>query len=735
MPSEDIPCAALLLAEDLEADMDVLDRLRRDGVDLRDRLDDQRAGLAALGDDLPDEAPRWAYYPWSRIAVRILGPAGFDRLRLDRNRNKITAEEQARLRSAKVGVVGLSVGYAVAYTLALEGACGALRLADFDELELSNMNRLPVSVTDLGVNKAVIAARRIAELDPYLPVEVWTDGVTPDTVGAFCRDLDVVVDECDSLDVKLLIRTEAARRRLPVVMHTSDRGLLDVERFDLDGDLLPFHGLLGDIDPETLQTLSTRDKVPYVLCLLDPEEISARMAASMLEVGESLETWPQLGADVGLGGVTVSAAVRGIVLGHPIASGRGRVDLDRHLDALDVPSVHSEAPDVPSVHSEAPDVASAAPGVPAGASPDGETPQDPLEAVIDAAIRAPSGGNAQPWSIVVEPDCLTFALAPEPEPVLMDLHRRGSLVALGAALHNARVAAANHKILGPATVLDPPGEPEPGVPLAHLELGSDTDPDLAAYHSGMLARATNRSPGDPHTVTDDELEAMHAAARLLGGRIEVVTESDDIARLAEILTESDRVRYLDGRLRSEMVAELRWPDDPDPDSGIEVDSLGLDTAEAAMLDVVLRDDALDLLEEWGLGRGLGRMTRDRVLGSAGLVAVFTEGRSPADYIRGGAVVESVWIAAQEIGLAVQPVSPVFLYADTRSDLEHLSPEHVDDLDVLRQELAAVLEVPAGGGLALLLRFGRASAATMRSRRRNDRVRHAGDVDGLIPARG
>ena len=586
------------------------------------------------------------------------------------------------------------------------------------------MNRLPVSVTDLGVNKAVIAARRIAELDPYLPVEVWTDGVTPDTVGAFCRGLDVVVDECDSLDVKLLIRTEAARRRLPVVMHTSDRGLLDVERFDLDGDLLPFHGLLGDIDPETLQTLSTRDKVPYVLRLLDPEEISARMAASMLEVGESLETWPQLGADVGLGGVTVSAAVRGIVLGHPIASGRGRVDLDRHLDALDVPSVHPEAP-----------VPSAAPEVSAGASPDGETPQDPLEAVIDAAIRAPSGGNAQPLSIVVEPDRLTFALAPEPEPVLMDLHRRGSLVALGAALHNARVAAANHKILGPATVLDPPGEPEPGVPLAHLELGSDTDPDLAAYHSGMLARETNRSPGDPHTVTDDELGAIHAAARLVGGRIEVVTGSDDIARLAEILAESDRVRYLDGRLRREMVAELRWPDDPDPDSGIEVDSLGLDTAEAAMLDVVLRDDALDLLEEWGLGRGLGRMTRDRVLGSAGLVAVFTEGRSPADYIRGGAVVESVWIAAQEIGLAVQPVSPVFLYADTRSDLEHLSPKHVDDLDVLRQELAAVLEVPAGGGLALLLRFGRASVATMRSRRRNDRVRHAGDVDGLIPARG
>ncbi|MBS9373472.1 Rv1355c family protein [Rhodococcus sp. B50] len=725
MPSEDIPHAALLLAEDREADMAVLDRLRRDGVDLRDRLDDQRAGLAALDGDLRDEAPRWAYYPWHGTAVRILGPAGFDRLRLDRNRNKITADEQTRLRSATVGVVGLSVGYAVAYTLALEGACGALRLADFDALELSNMNRLPVSVMDLGVNKAVIAARRIAELDPYLPVEVWTDGVAPDSVAAFCRQLDVVVDECDSLDVKLQIRTEAARHRLPVVMHTSDRGLLDVERFDLEGDRLPFHGLLGDIGPETLRTLSTRDKVPYVLRLLDAEEISVRMAASMLEVGESLETWPQLGADVGLGGATVSATVRAIVLGRPVASGRCRVDLDRHLDELEAPDATvDEREDAASPDTTASD----------GSLPDDTPPEDPVAAVVDAAIRAPSGGNAQPWSIVVEPDRLTFALAPEPEPVLMDLHRRGSLVALGAALHNARVAAANHGILGPDTVIDHPGEPDAGVPLVHLEWGTDTDPELAAYHAGMLARATNRSPGEPHTVTDDELEAMHAAARLAGGRIGVVTGSDDIAVLAELLAESDRVRYLDRRLRAEMVGELRWPGDSDLDSGIEIDSLGLDTAEAAMLDVVLRDDALDRLGEWGLGRGLGKMMRDRVLGSAGLVAVFTEGRSPADYIRAGAVVESVWIAAQEIGLAVQPVSPVFLYADTRSDLERLCPDHADDLDALRQDLAAVLNLPEDGGIALLLRFGMVSGEAVHSRRRTDRVRHVSDADGLIPAR-
>ena len=39
------------------------------------------------------------------------------------------------------------------------------RLADFDRVELSNLNRIPATVFDLGINKAVATARRIAELD------------------------------------------------------------------------------------------------------------------------------------------------------------------------------------------------------------------------------------------------------------------------------------------------------------------------------------------------------------------------------------------------------------------------------------------------------------------------------------------------------------------------------------------------------------------------------------------
>ena len=61
----------------------------------------------------------------------------------------------------------------------MERSCGRLRLADFDTLELSNMNRIRTGIYSLGMPKGVVAAREIAEIDPFFPVELHLNG--------FCR--------------------------------------------------------------------------------------------------------------------------------------------------------------------------------------------------------------------------------------------------------------------------------------------------------------------------------------------------------------------------------------------------------------------------------------------------------------------------------------------------------------------------------------------------------------------
>ena len=224
-------CNATVLVEPQPHDQRVLSELRADSrIEFIDRWDEQRDELRRLRPlphpDVIAEPKRWAYYPWRRTVTAVLGPRAFRAVRLDRNRNLITTEEQDRLGLLRVGIVGLSVGHAIAYTLAQEGLCGHLRLADFDDLELSNLNRVPAGVFDHGLNKTTAAARRIAELDPYLPVEVFNRGVTAESVDGFLDGIDILVEECDSLDTKVLVRQAARERCVPVLMATGDRGLL-----------------------------------------------------------------------------------------------------------------------------------------------------------------------------------------------------------------------------------------------------------------------------------------------------------------------------------------------------------------------------------------------------------------------------------------------------------------------------------------------------------------------------
>ena len=81
---------ALLDALDADERISILDR-RADQENLLRRLRPE-PGAALLA-----EGGQWAYYPWRRTVVAVLGPQGFRAVRLDRNRNMITAAEQERL--------------------------------------------------------------------------------------------------------------------------------------------------------------------------------------------------------------------------------------------------------------------------------------------------------------------------------------------------------------------------------------------------------------------------------------------------------------------------------------------------------------------------------------------------------------------------------------------------------------------------------------------------------------
>ncbi|MGZ4036802.1 MAG: ThiF family adenylyltransferase, partial [Bacteroidia bacterium] len=170
------------------------------------------AAIKYIGNTPREEFGVWVYYPWSKRLVHILDEKEFVEVRTNRNQYKITPAEKKLLATKKIGIIGLSVGQSIALTIAMERSCGELRIADFDILELSNLNRIRAGLHSMGMSKTVVVAREIAEIDPFFKVTCFHDGATEQNLDEFITAngrLDILVDECDGLVVKILSRQKA----------------------------------------------------------------------------------------------------------------------------------------------------------------------------------------------------------------------------------------------------------------------------------------------------------------------------------------------------------------------------------------------------------------------------------------------------------------------------------------------------------------------------------------------
>ncbi len=271
----------------------------------------------------------YVYYKWSNRLVHLLDEDEFIELRTSRNKHKITEQEQNTLGEKCLGIIGLSVGQSVAMTAATERIAGTIRIADFDDLELSNLNRIRAGLPSLGLQKTTLVAREIAEMDPFIKVEVFEKGINQDNIDAFLNEngkLDLVIEVCDSLPIKILTRLKAREMGIPVLMDTSDRGMVDVERFDLEPERPILHGKIGIEDIKELDKLSPEERMGLLLRMVDFENLSEKLKFSFSELGKSITTWPQLASDVIVGGGISTKIARRILLGDQIKSDRYYLD-------------------------------------------------------------------------------------------------------------------------------------------------------------------------------------------------------------------------------------------------------------------------------------------------------------------------------------------------------------------------------------------------------------------------
>lgn len=282
---------------------------------------------------------------WHRVAA----VASNSMLIADPNGVKSWNEIRAIFDRAVIAVAGCSVGGSIIHAIAMDIRPDHIKIADKSLYKMENMNRVRLGYWDVVAtdearktqadlmlrNKAEVTAAQLYAIDPFLHIHIYNDGLSAGNIARFFDGADdepktdIVIEEVDDPRIKLLIREEARKRKMPFVMATDVGSAvqLDIMRYDVNPALPLAH---GTSDEELYKKMNAVYDNPgdrktffsFVDALIGTayrQGELARIIDGKTEIPTSTII-PQLGSTVAVAGGLVAETIARILLGETYPS-------------------------------------------------------------------------------------------------------------------------------------------------------------------------------------------------------------------------------------------------------------------------------------------------------------------------------------------------------------------------------------------------------------------------------
>jgi hypothetical protein len=185
-----------------------------------------------------------------------------------------------------------------------------------------------------------------------------------------------------------------------------------------------------------------------------------------------------------------------------------------------------------------------------------------LMRATEAAIRAPSLHNSQPWQFRLHDGAIDVLLDPHRRLKIADHNNWAARLAGGAALYNARLALTCHG-LPPHTRL----HPDPTNPnlIAHLTPDTPRPPTYTEQNlnTAIPRRHSNRGPFATEPVPPEIRMRLLEAAHSEGAWLDLLVGMTALAAFAQIANSADRVLRRDTAYQAEMASWTHTDQAPD----------------------------------------------------------------------------------------------------------------------------------------------------------------------------
>lgn len=269
-----------------------------------------------------------------------------------------------------------------------------------------------------------------------------------------------------------------------------------------------------------------------------------------------------------------------------------------------------------------------------------------IERALQAATRAPSVHNTQPWRFVAAPDSVEVYLDRSRVLPAVDPGAREARISCGAAVFNLRLACQADGRDATVTLVPDPERPDL---LARVRVGG---PRIPAAEERTLAaairrRATNREPFTDRVVSPAHRKALRRAVRAERADLFALTTPKELGTLSVLLRRADHLQESNVAIQSEL---LDWTGT----SGYRQDGVpGYAGAPRSLGGTVLVP-------------GLHPFGREALM-----MMLTTRGDAPVDQLRAGMALQRMLLTATAAGLSVSLLTQAVEVPYTRVALRTL----------------------------------------------------------------
>jgi len=290
-----------------------------------------------------------------------------------------------------------------------------------------------------------------------------------------------------------------------------------------------------------------------------------------------------------------------------------------------------------------------------------------IATALEAAIRAPSPFNTQPWLFEVDGPHVAVRLDRRRVLTVADPNAREARLACGAALCNLRLGLRAQNSVGLTRVLPDPADIDL---LATVRVAGERKVSAAERQlaDAIARRHTNRHPFREHPVPPDAKVALADAARTEGAELVFIDVSERYDTVVRLVREAERAMASSGKYQREIRRWLGGP--PSRRDGVPLAAAGPAPSSGRLLQLrtYYRPNPLP-----------PRMFERQPL----LAAVTTPGSTPRFDVLAGAGMQRALLAACTLGLSASFLSQPFEIEATRRELAAEFREHGEVHTLLR----------------------------------------------------